>query len=98
MDGDGRGYTLGLNLIAPEGWSGLILLRSADLNRGGAVPDTRNTVAQEPVDLKNIELSVSLPLQRVDLALGAGYDVATVEQTDEQDSEFRGFLTLQYRF
>lgn len=52
MDGDGRSYTLGLMISAPSRWTASLQLRHAELNRGRNFPDTRNTVAQEPVDLR----------------------------------------------
>lgn len=98
MDGDGRSYTVGLNVAGADRWTGMVLLRKADLNRGGTVPDTLNTVAPEPVELWSLELSANLPLADADLALGLGYDRSTIELTDEKDTTFRGFLTYQYRF
>ncbi len=58
IDGDGRSYTFGLQLVTSRTWSASMLLRYAELNRGGVVPDTINTVAQEPVDLRNVEITL----------------------------------------
>jgi hypothetical protein len=98
MDGDGLSYTLGLQLLAPRQWSGSLLIRRADLNRGGAEPDARNTVAQEAVDLWNVEVGVALPLEHADVRLGLGYDDTTAVATDEQDQVVRGFIDVRYRF
>jgi hypothetical protein len=84
--------------LAPRQWSGSLLIRRADLNRGGAEPDARNTVAQEAVDLWNVEIGVALPLEHADIRLGLGYDDTTVVATDEQDQVVRGFIDVRYRF
>jgi hypothetical protein len=98
IDGDGRSYTFGLQLITPHAWSASLLLRSAELNRGGVVPDPINTVAPEPVDLQNVEISLEVPMVSGDLMLGAGYDRTSDKVTDVKDSKARGYLEYRHRF
>lgn len=97
-DGDGRTYTLGLQLTTASEISGSLLLRSAELNRCCLVPDTRNTVALGPVDLYNLETSASLPTKFGDLKVGLGFDYATDQLTDLLERSVRGFAELRYQF
>ena len=98
IDGDGRSYTFGLQLATPRAWSASVLFRYAELNRGGVVPDTINTVAQEPVDLRNVEITLSVPMVSGDLRLGAGYDRTSDQLTGANDSKARGYLEYTHRF
>jgi hypothetical protein len=98
IDGDGRSYTLGVQLATPFSVSGWLLLRYSELNRGGAVPDTINTVAQEPVDDWGVEFGAVLSRQRSELKVGIGFDEATDQVTDEVDEHVHAFATYQHRF
>ena len=75
-----------------------MLLRYAELNRGGVVPETINTVAQEPVDDWEVELGAVLPGVRSDLKIGLGFDHADDQVTGGVDETFHAFVTYQYRF
>jgi len=97
-DADGRTHTLGLRLSTASEISGLVLLRSGELNRGGVVPDTRNTVALGLVDLWNLETSAKLPAKLGDLKVGLGVDYATDQLTDRLEHSVRGFAELRYQF
>jgi len=98
MDGDGRSYTLGLQIVTAPAASGSVLVRFAELNRGGVVPDTRNTVATGPVDLWNLETSASVPTKFGDFKVGLGFDYATDQLTDRLERSVRGFAELRYQF
>ncbi|MCI0362490.1 MAG: capsule assembly Wzi family protein, partial [Phycisphaerales bacterium] len=97
-DGDSRSYTLGLQISTPQNVSGSLLFRFAELNRGGVVPDTRNTVARGPVDLWNVETGVRIPTRFGDLNVGLGFDQATDELTDRVERAVRGFAELRNQF
>ena len=98
IDGDGRSYTLGLQVATPRAWSASLLVRYAELNRGGVVPDTINTVAQEPVDDWEIELGAVLPGVKSDFRIGVGFENREDQITDETDETFRAYLAYEYRF
>src|SRR5690606_26725691 len=72
MDNDGRMYSLGALLVRPAGDSLRLLLRKAELNRGGAEPDTAHTVSAAPNELKQVELQYNRPFARGELRLGLG--------------------------
>ncbi len=84
--------------MTPRAWSASVLIRYAELNRGGVVPDTINTVAQEPVDDWEVELGAVLPGVRSDFRIGLGFDHADDQVTNEVDETLRAFITYQYRF
>ncbi len=98
MDGDGRSYTFGLQFMTPRAWSASMLVRYAELNRGGAVPDTINTAAQEPVDAWEVELAAVLPGVKSDFRIGLGFDRADDQITEQIDETVHAFITYEYRF
>jgi len=98
IDGDGLSYTLGMQVTTPSRRSAWLLLRYAELNRGGVVPDTRNTVAQEPTDDWGFEFGAAVPSGRSDLKLGLGFDHATDQITQDVSQTVHGFLQYTYRF
>lgn len=97
-DGDSRSYTLGLQVSPPRSVSGSVLLRFAELNRGGVVPDTRHAVTPVPVDLWNVETALSAPTPYGDLKLGLGFDYARDQLTDRLERSVRGFAELRHQF
>jgi len=98
IDGDGRSYTLGLQMTTPSAWSASMLARYAELNRGGVVPDTINTVAQEPVDDWEVELGAVLPGVKSDFRIAVGFENREDQITKQTDETFRAYLTYEYRF
>ena len=98
IDGDGRSYTFGLQFMTPRAWSASMLIRYAELNRGGIVPDTINTVAQEPVDDWEVELGAVLPGVRSDFKIGLGFNHADDQVTNLVDETAHAFVSYQYRF
>jgi hypothetical protein len=50
LDGDGRMYSLGLQLRGAFGADWQFLARRLEINRVGVVPDTRHTLSPEPLD------------------------------------------------
>jgi len=98
LDGDAQSYTLGLQLDTRESWTGSLLLRYAQLNRGGTVPDSRNTVAPEPTNLRDVEVTLAFPMSTGKLKVGLGFDQRTVKRTDQSDNTVRGYAEYVHQF
>jgi len=96
MDNDGRMYSLGALLVRPAGDSLRLLLRKAELNRGGAEPDTAHTVSAAPNELKQVELQYNRPFARGELRLGLGYKDYEIAPVDGAD--FTGFVEWRQGF
>src|SRR5262249_44380323 len=79
IDADGISYALGTQVNTPGMVSGWLLMRYAELNRGGVIPDTNNTVAQEPVDEWELETGATIRAAYGDFKVGLGFD----QQTDQ---------------
>lgn len=56
-DGDARTWSLGSTLVQSAGHSWNLTVRYMELNRVGAAPDARHTLAATPQDLADVQLS-----------------------------------------
>ncbi len=86
MGGDGRMYSVGVMLVRPRGDTLNVLMRKADLNRGGAAPNR----------LKNVEVQYNRAFARGELRLGLGFSDFDVEPADGAD--FTGFIEWRQGF
>lgn len=96
MDSDGRMYSVGAVLVRPGGDSLGLLVRKAELNRGGAAPDPAHTASPWPNELKNLELQYNHPFTLGELRLGLRYSDYDVELADTPD--FTGFIEWRQGF
>jgi len=98
LDGDGISRTLGVMVTTPRNWGMSLLVRSADVNRGGSVPDDRHTVSTGPVDLRNIEVAISIATDRGSWGIGAGLDETDDPAAARQERNARGFAEWRIHF
>jgi hypothetical protein len=90
MDGDGQMYSLRYMRVNAAADTFTALLRYTLVNEGGAVPDTRHTVAQGPEDWWSLDLTYRRPV--------AGGWVEASAGADYQDREWNGTSALLARF
>ncbi len=76
MDGDGETYGVRYMRLAADASSVTTLLRYSQVNEGGAVPDTRNTVAAGPEDWWSLDLTYRRPMRGgwIEASAGADYE------------------------
>lgn len=97
-DGDSRIYSFGATWITPSAHHWSVLIRDGEINRGGAVPDTRHSVSSEPVDLLNLEMSLRVPRGAAEWRIGLGADQLEPESTGRTERQVRGFAEWRQRF
>ena len=98
MDNDGRMVSVGGVLVRPAGDSWNVLLRRAELNRGGGIPDRTHALSAVPATVRNLEIQYNRPLQlgewgRGRMRLGVGFDSTSGPVTSSAD--VRGFIEWQ---
>jgi len=90
MDGDGQMYSARYMRVNAAADTFTALLRYTLVNEGGAVPDTRHTVAQGPEDWWSLDLTYRRPV--------AGGWVEASAGADYQDREWNDTSALLARF
>ena len=98
MDNDGRMVSLGGVLVRTGGDSVNVLLRRAELNRGGMAFDRYHALSPSPATVRNLEIQYNRALALGDwgrgrLRVGIGFDSTTGPVVDRAD--VRGFLEWQ---
>jgi len=92
-DNDARQIALlaTLNTASNHNWSAA--LRVGELNRGGAIPETVNTVSEIPRDFVEIEVNHSRLFNLGKLEMGIGYSQREDNASAQQDGEFNAFVS-----
>lgn len=97
IDGDGYLRSLGLMVQGSRGSVWQVLLRKAEINRVGFVPDTRHTLSPAPVDVDGGELRVDFDWLGARWSAGLGVD--RLDPIEGEDStRGRGFLSFEKSF
>ncbi len=97
IDGDSYLQSLGLMVQGSRGSVWQLLLRRAEINRVGFVPDTRHSLSPAPVDVDAGELRVDFDWLGARWAAGIGVD--RLDPLDGEDStRGRGFLSFTKSF
>ena len=86
MGGDGLMCSVGALVVRPAGDTLSALVRKAELDRGGAVPN----------ELRNVEVQYNRAFARGELRLGLGYNDFDLEPAEGAD--FTGFVEWRQRF
>ena len=90
-ESDARIVSTGFVLVSNSDTQWHALIRTGDLNRGGAA---RNTLTPIPLELNSIDLTHSRSLGRFGwLDIGLGYEMITDGLTNEDRDDARGFVT-----
>jgi hypothetical protein len=97
LDGDGRMHAVGLLLQGARGATWQFVARQMDINRGGAVPDTRHTLSPGPLEVWEAQVRADFDWLggRVSLGLSAERQEA---EGGERKTQGRGFLTYERAF
>lgn len=98
LDNDGQMVSVGGILVRPDGDSWNVLLRRAELNRGGHTPDLAHALSASPATVRNLEIQYNRPLDlgrwgRGRMRFGVGFDSTSGPVSDRAD--VRGFLEWQ---
>ena len=96
-DNDARVLTLGGVAVEPDGDTWQVVLRSAELNREGAV-DTANTLTPTPADFQSVEASWRTTLAGGELEIGAGFSRFEDELTGDTRDDSRLFIGWRMPF
>jgi hypothetical protein len=84
--------------VRPDGDSWNVLLRRAELNRGGHTPDLAHALSASPATVRNLEIQYNHALDlgrwgRGRMRVGVGFDSTSGLVSDRAD--VRGFLEWQ---
>jgi hypothetical protein len=96
LDGDGRMYSIGLQLTRPQGDSWSLLGRKADLNRDDVMGDPAHPVSVTRNALRNLELQYNRHFPRGELGIGLGLDDYAAPVRTRSD--VRGFVQWRQGF
>lgn len=97
LDGDGKAYSLGLQLRGALGADWQILARRLEINRGGVVPDTRHSLSPEPLDAWEAQVKADFEALGGRLEVGlAGEQREPLSGADE--TKGRIFVTYSRNF
>jgi hypothetical protein len=98
MDGDSEQYAARYLLMPEDGTSWSFMLRYTELNRGGAFPDVRNSVAPGPEDWWSADVSYRRPVPKGWIEIGVGVDREDRKWDDDTAVLPRGTFTWHYGF
>jgi hypothetical protein len=94
-DNDARIGSLGMVMATDSGNHFSALIRSGELNRGGA-PDPRHSLTPTPLDILSADVMYSHNFGRNRLEVGVGYEELDDPATGTKTDETRGFLRWVY--
>lgn len=97
-DGDSLSRSLGVLVTTPADRTASLLVRKAQINRGGGVPDARHTISDRPVELWNLETALSVATDRGNWRIGLGVDQTEDLATGREERAVRGFAEWRVRF
>jgi hypothetical protein len=96
LDNDASVVSNGFVLVSGEDTQWHLLLRTGELNRGGA-PDERNTLTPIPLDIFSADLSHTRPFLKGWLDIGVGYERLEDSATGTSEDDARAFITWRSR-
>jgi hypothetical protein len=91
-DGDGQTWSLGSTLVQSTGPSWNFTLRYMELNRVGAVPDARHTLAFTPQDVVDVQLSHERLTRHGRFHVGLGLSRLDDEVDGNTTTDVTGFV------
>jgi len=91
-DGDGVSYSLGSTWVQSAGHSWNLTLRHMELNRAGATPDARHTLAATPRELVDVQLTHGRLTRIGRWHIGLGVSRLDDEAGSESSTEVTGFV------
>jgi hypothetical protein len=97
LDGDGRAYSLGLQLRGAAGADWRLLARRLEINRGGGVPDTLHSLSPEPLDAWEAQLRADFSALGGQVAIGLAGEWLE-PATAPTDTKARAFVTFSRAF
>ncbi len=97
LDGDGRMYSVGMQVRSAAGADWQLLARRMDINRGGGVPDLSHTLSPVPVDAWEAQVRVDFDWLGGRLAVGLAAERQEPE-AGPRDTQARAFARYQRPF
>lgn len=91
-DGDGQTWSLGSTLVQSTGPSWNFTLRYMELNRVGAMPDARHTLASSPQDVIDVQLSHERLTRHGRFHVGLGLSRRDDELDGNTTTDVTGFV------
>jgi len=98
IDGDSEQYAVRYILAPADGTTWSFAVRYSELNRGGAYPDVRNSVAPGPEDWWSLDATYRRPVPKGWIEVGVGVDREDRKWDDDTAVLPRGTFTWHYGF